>query len=104
MAAEPDAARRRGDLLLDIKGLKIEGRAGGVWQPIVGGVDLSVQRGEVLGLIGESGAGKSTIGLAAMGYVRAGCRFTGGTVSFDGHDLLTLDRRARGDLRGARIA
>lgn len=104
MAAEPDAARRRGDLLLDIKGLKIEGRAGGAWQPIVRGVDLSVQRGEVLGLIGESGAGKSTIGLAAMGYVRAGCRFTGGTVSFDGHDLLALGGRARGALRGARIA
>lgn len=104
MAAEPDAARRRGDPLLDMECLKVEGRAGGVWQPIIHGVDLSVQRGEVLGLIGESGAGKSTIGLAAMGYVRAGCRFAGGTVRFDGRDLLTLGRRARGDLRGARIA
>ena len=104
MADEPDVARRKGELLLDIKGLKIEGRTGGQWQPIVRGVDLTLRRGEVLGLIGESGAGKSTIGLAAMGYVRAGCRFTGGSVVFNGQDLLTLDRRGQSTLRGARIA
>jgi peptide/nickel transport system ATP-binding protein len=47
-------------------------------------VDLKLHRGEVMGLIGESGAGKSTLGKAAMGYVQPGCRFTGGTVLFDG--------------------
>ena len=55
-------------LLLKIRGLRIEGRADDKWFEIVHGVDLDLHRGEVMGLIGESGAGKSTIGLAAMGF------------------------------------
>jgi peptide/nickel transport system ATP-binding protein len=58
----------------------------------------------VLGLIGESGAGKSTIGLAAMGYARGGCRISGGSVVFDGIDLLTASDEIRRKLRGSRIA
>ena len=54
-------------VLLEIKDLKIEGYSDEKWVEIVHGVDLTLHRGEVLGLIGESGAGKSTIGLAAMG-------------------------------------
>ena len=49
-------------LLLKIRGLRIEGRADEKWFEIVHGVDLDLRRGEVMGLIGESGAGKSTIG------------------------------------------
>ena len=45
--------------LLKIRGLKIEGKSDEVWTPIVNGIDLDLQKGEVLGLIGESGAGKS---------------------------------------------
>ena len=71
-----DAAAARS--LLEIRGLRIEGQSDDVWHEIVKGIDLTLQRGEVLGLIGESGAGKSTIGLAAMGYARPGCRITGG--------------------------
>ena len=74
----PNARGEKGDVLLRIRGLKIEGRADDQWNEIVHGVDIDLHRGEVLGLIGESGAGKSTIGLAAMGFARDGCRITAG--------------------------
>jgi peptide/nickel transport system ATP-binding protein len=96
--------RTKGDVLLDIRDLQIEGESDEVWRPIVKGVDLTLKRGEVLGLIGESGAGKSTIGLAAMGYARGGCRISGGTVVFDGIDLVAASDEARRKLRGSRIA
>ena len=96
--------RVKGEALLEIKGLKIEGNSDGVWHPIVKGVDLTLKRGEVLGLIGESGAGKSTMGLAAMGYARPGCRISGGSIVFDGIDLVGASDAQRRDLWGSRIA
>jgi peptide/nickel transport system ATP-binding protein len=99
-----DKQRVKGEALLQIRGLKIEGSSDGVWHPIVKGVDLTLKRGEVLGLIGESGAGKSTIGLAAMGFARPGCRIVDGTINFDGIDLRTASEAEKRRLWGARIA
>ncbi|WP_395661964.1 ABC transporter ATP-binding protein [Aestuariivirga sp.] len=99
-----DKQRVKGETLLDIRGLKIEGNSDGVWHPIVKGVDLTLKRGEVLGLIGESGAGKSTIGLAAMGFARPGCRIVDGTIMFDGIDLRAASEEEKRALWGARIA
>lgn len=100
-----DTRGQKGDILLEMKDLRIEGRADEEWIEIVHGVDVTLRRGEVLGLIGESGAGKSTIGLAAMGYARDGCRLSGGEIWFDGMELRTQasDDQKR-DLRGRRIA
>jgi peptide/nickel transport system ATP-binding protein len=67
-------------------------------------VDLTLRRGEVLGLIGESGAGKSTIGLAAMGYARPGCRISAGTIEFNGIDLAKLSYPEKRKIWGRRIA
>jgi peptide/nickel transport system ATP-binding protein len=92
--------------ILRMESLRIEARAehGGPARPIVDGIDLELHRGEVLGLIGESGAGKSTIGLAALGYTRPGCLITGGRIVFDGLDVRELSLEQRRALRGRRIA
>ncbi len=92
------------DNLVRIRDLKIEGRTDETWIQIVNGVDLDLAAGEVLGLIGESGAGKSTIGLAAMGFTRDGCRISGGSVEFDGIDLVNADAATKRSLLGKRIA
>jgi peptide/nickel transport system ATP-binding protein len=99
-----DKKRVKGETLLDIRGLKIDGYSDDVWNPIVKGIDLTLKRGEVLGLIGESGAGKSTLGLAAMGFARPGCRISGGSIVFDGMDLIAASEEQRRALWGSRIA
>mgnify|MGYP001401009398 FL=1 len=90
--------------LLNIRDLYIEGYQEEEWRQIVKGVSLHVDRGEVLGLIGESGAGKSTIGIAAMGYTRAGCRIKSGSILFEGNELFGADDETLRQMRGPRIS
>src|SRR6056297_1881548 len=92
------------NVLLEIEDLQIQGYSDEQWIDIIKGVDLTLHRGEVLGLIGESGAGKSTIGAAAMGYARDGTRISGGSIEFDGMELTTATEEEKRSLRGNRIA
>ena len=96
--------REKGEILLEMRDLRIEGESDDVWHQIVKGVDLTLCRGEVLGLIGESGAGKSTIGIAAMGFASPGCRFNGGSITFDGIDLMNAPEEVKRKMRGSRIS
>ncbi len=90
--------------LLEMKKLVIEGFTDENWIEIVHGIDLTLDRGEVLGLIGESGAGKSTIGMASMGYTRQGCRIASGSIVFDGTELVDAKPQVKKSVRGRRIA
>lgn len=93
------------DTILSITDLDVRGRPpGGTYVPIVTGVSLSVKKGEVLALIGESGSGKSTISLAAMSFARPGCRIFGGQVVLNGRDIMTLAPPERHSLRGREVA
>ena len=92
-------------LLLKIRGLRIEGRADEKCSRSCTEASISTcASGEVMGLIGESGAGKSTIGLAAMGFARDGCRISAGSIEFDGMELTSSPEEDLRMLRGARIA
>ncbi|SEV92578.1 peptide/nickel transport system ATP-binding protein [Aliiroseovarius sediminilitoris] len=70
---------------------------------IVHGVSFDLQKGKVLGLIGESGAGKSTIGLATMAYGRGGVEITGGEVWVNGREILNTSLRDLRKLRGTEV-
>ncbi len=96
--------RVKGQAIVQIRGLKIEGYSDDKWHPIIKGIDLDLKRGEVLGLIGESGAGKSTLGLAAMGYTKPGCEILSGSVTFDGLDLVNMPESEKRALWGSRIS
>ncbi|KNX40978.1 Glutathione import ATP-binding protein GsiA [Roseovarius tolerans] len=95
---------KKKDVLLKIRDLKIQGYSDETWVDIIKGIDLTLHRGEVMGLIGESGAGKSTIGAACMGYARDGTRIVDSSIEFDGMELTTATEADRRMLRGSRIA
>lgn len=93
------------EVLLDVKNLKIGATIYPPGEPaqeieIVKGVSFQLERGKVLGLIGESGAGKSTIGLSAMAYGRGGVRITGGEVWLNGREILASGAGGLREIRG----
>ncbi len=93
---------------LDIRDLKIGVTVREPGEPprditIVHGVSTTLEKGKVLGLIGESGAGKSTIGLSSLAYGRGGVEITGGEVFINGRDILKLSRGELNNLRGREV-
>jgi peptide/nickel transport system ATP-binding protein len=91
--------------LLRIEDLIVEGRPpSGIWIETVHQCSLDVNAGEVVALIGESGAGKTTVALAGLGYTRPGTRFKNGRVLLEGRDILTMTPRERRDMRGKEVA
>ncbi len=90
--------------LLEIKDLLIEADIDGEWKPIVNSLSMTLERGEIIGLIGESGAGKSTFGLSALGYTKPGCRIVSGSIKLDGVELVGKPDAELRKIRGNKVA
>ena len=90
--------------LLVIKDLLIEADIYGEWKPIVNSLSMTLERGEIVGLIGESGAGKSTFGLTALGYTKPGCRIVSGSIKLDGVELVGKSDAELRNIRGNKVA
>jgi peptide/nickel transport system ATP-binding protein len=92
-------------VLLEVDDLKISARRDDdSLLPIVKGVSFNVSRGEVVALIGESGSGKTTIALSALGYTKPGLEFAGGEVRLESEDVITMEPNQLRALRGQRVA
>ena len=91
--------------LLEVEKLKIDARKDdGSLLPIVKEVSFKVERGQVLALIGESGSGKTTIALSALGYTKPGLEFTSGEVRLKGRDVISMPAEEKRLMRGQQVA
>ncbi|MFB2572538.1 dipeptide ABC transporter ATP-binding protein [Micrococcus sp. IITD107] len=87
-------------VLVDIQNLQV---TYGDSSPALDGVDLTIRPGEVVALVGESGSGKSTLTKAIIGLLSGSGRVTGGTLTFDGQDLVNASTAEFRRVRGTRI-
>ena len=92
------------DILLRIRDLKVSFRTTGGTLRAVDGVNLDLSKGEVLGLVGESGGGKSMVGLSILRLIPEGGEIVGGEINFDGRNLLDLSDKDIRSIRGAEIS
>ena len=91
--------------LVEVSGLHVTAQGdGGAPSDIVRDIGFSIERGEVLALIGESGSGKTTIALSLLGYARRGCRIAGGSVRIGGEEVTAMSPLELSQLRGRRVA
>ena len=88
-------------MVLRVRGLTLAAEIG----PLVEDVSFEVRRGEMLGLVGESGCGKTITALSILGLLpKHAVRVTAGSIEFEGSDLVGADEERMNDLRGNRIA
>jgi len=93
-------------LLLQVSGLQTHYVSFGGKRVVkaVDGISFTLEAGETLGIVGESGCGKTTTCLSIVGLLPAGARIAGGSIEFEGRDLTRLGARAMRHVRGAQIA
>ena len=100
----PRRVGRAGERLLDVRGLQTSFHTSDGVIRAVTGTNFHVDRGEVMGLVGESGCGKSVTSLSILRLIAPPGRIEAGEVLFDGEDLLRLPERRMRELRGDRIS
>jgi ABC-type dipeptide/oligopeptide/nickel transport system ATPase component len=99
-----EASRSGGDILLSVRDLRVAyGQADGSEVEVVHGVSLDLREGEVHGLIGESGSGKTQTAFSILGLLPRGGSVTAGEIRFGGQLLDGTDDRAMSAIRGSRI-
>jgi peptide/nickel transport system permease protein len=102
--AEPDSPPAEGSgVLLSVRDLTVAFAAGDDWTTVVDAVSFDVAPGEVVGLVGESGCGKTMTALSVLGLVPSGGQIRGGHCWFGGVDLAHADERELRGLRGRKI-
>jgi oligopeptide/dipeptide ABC transporter ATP-binding protein len=101
---KPKASNDEGEILLQVRDLRTSFYTRDGVVKAVDGVSFEVRRGEVLGLVGESGCGKSVTSLSILRLVGAPGKVDSGEIFFDGRDLLTLSSSEMTQIRGDRIA
>ncbi|MGE0237777.1 MAG: dipeptide ABC transporter ATP-binding protein [Parvibaculaceae bacterium] len=89
---------------LEVAHLSVAYRQGNGWLRVVDDVNFTVAKGEVFGLVGESGCGKSTVALQLLGYRHAATRIDAGEVRLNGVNILDLARPALDRLRGVEVS
>ena len=99
---EAHAANR--DLVLDVRDLRVHYATPSGEVIAVNGVSFGLRRGEILGLVGESGCGKTTTAMAILRLVQPPGRVVGGRISLNGTDLLSLDQKQLARVRWRDIA
>jgi len=92
------------DQLLEIKDLRVQFKTERAVCSALNGVDLSIGKGESLGLVGETGAGKTTTALSILRLLPDSAHILDGKITFDGKDISTLSDREMRKLRGNKIA
>ena len=90
--------------VLDIRDLSVSFMTHKVEIPAVVDFSCTVMPGEIVGLVGESGCGKSTVALAIMRYLGAAGRIAGGEIRFLGNDLVQTPKERLQDIRGSQIS
>ena len=102
---EPIPSAQAPEALLDIRGLRVEYHTDEDVVYAVNGLDLTIGKGESLGLVGETGAGKTTTALGIMGLVPdPPGEIVGGSILFEDQDLLKLPEKQMREIRGGKIS
>ena len=90
--------------LLEVKNLRTEFKRDKTWVTAVNNVSFSINKGEILGLVGESGCGKSVTSLSVMRLLARNSKISNGEVILNGHDLLKEDKKGMRKVRGREVA
>ena len=90
--------------LVEVHDLSVSYRQGSSWKRTIDSVSFAVHRGEVFGLVGESGCGKSTIAMQLLGYRHASLRVDSGDIQIGGLNVRSLNRAGLDGMRGAKVS